>query len=86
MCIRDGLLLERIWLPRHIHQKQAIADGERNPKALAALAPVTRQSGPRTRKPKKGQGHDYLKGYAQTPADQARSPRRREPLNHARLW
>jgi len=29
----------------------------------AGLAPVTRQSGPRSRKPKKGQGDDYLKGY-----------------------
>ena len=29
----------------------------------AGLAPVTRQSGPRSRKPKKGQGDAYLKGY-----------------------
>jgi transposase len=29
----------------------------------AGLAPVTRQCGPRSRKPKKGQGDDYLKGY-----------------------
>lgn len=29
----------------------------------AGLAPVARQSGPRSRKPKKGQGNDYLKGY-----------------------
>jgi transposase len=29
----------------------------------AGLAPVARQSGPRTRKPKKGQGNAYLKGY-----------------------
>jgi len=29
----------------------------------AGLAPVTRQSGPRTRKPKKGQGDSYLKSY-----------------------
>ena len=29
----------------------------------AGLAPAARQSGPRTRKPKKGQGNDYLKGY-----------------------
>jgi transposase len=29
----------------------------------AGLAPVSRQSGPRTRKPKKGQGNDYLRGY-----------------------
>jgi transposase len=29
----------------------------------AGLAPVTRQSGPRTRKPGKGQGDAYLKGY-----------------------
>jgi transposase len=30
----------------------------------AGLAPAARQSGPRTRKPKKGQGDAYLKGYA----------------------
>ena len=30
----------------------------------AGLAPAARQSGPRTRKPKKGQGDVYLKGYA----------------------
>jgi transposase len=29
----------------------------------AGLAPVARQSGPRTRKPKKGQGDAYLKGH-----------------------
>ncbi len=29
----------------------------------AGLSPVTRQSGPRSRKPQKGQGNDYLKGY-----------------------
>lgn len=29
----------------------------------AGLAPVTRQSGPRNRKPGKGQGDAYLKGY-----------------------
>jgi transposase len=29
----------------------------------AGLAPVARQSGPRNRKPKKGQGDAYLKGY-----------------------
>jgi transposase len=29
----------------------------------AGLAPVSRQSGPRTRKPKKGQGNEYLRGY-----------------------
>jgi transposase len=29
----------------------------------AGLAPVARQSGPRTRKPGKGQGDNYLKGY-----------------------
>jgi len=29
----------------------------------AGLAPVARQSGPRNRKPKKGQGNAYLKGY-----------------------
>jgi len=29
----------------------------------AGLAPAARQSGPRSRKPKKGQGNDYLKGY-----------------------
>jgi transposase len=29
----------------------------------AGLAPVARQSGPRSRKPKKGQGNAYLKGY-----------------------
>jgi len=29
----------------------------------AGLSPVTRQSGPRSRKPHKGQGNDYLKGY-----------------------
>jgi transposase len=30
----------------------------------AGLSPVTRQSGPRSRKPQKGQGNDYLKGYS----------------------
>ncbi len=29
----------------------------------AGLAPVARQSGPRSRKPKKGQGDAYLRGY-----------------------
>jgi transposase len=29
----------------------------------AGLAPVARQSGPRTRKPRKGQGDSYLRGY-----------------------
>ena len=29
----------------------------------AGLSPVTRQSGPRSRKPQKGQGNNYLKGY-----------------------
>src|SRR6202034_3041795 len=29
----------------------------------AGLAPVSRQSGPRTRKPKRGQGNEYLRGY-----------------------
>jgi transposase len=29
----------------------------------AGLTPITRQSGPRTRKPKKGHGDHYLKGY-----------------------
>jgi transposase len=29
----------------------------------AGLAPASRQSGPRTRKPKKGQGNEYLRGY-----------------------
>ena len=29
----------------------------------SGLAPAARQSGPRTRKPKKGQGNDYLKSY-----------------------
>jgi transposase len=37
----------------------------------AGLAPVTRQSGPRTRKPQKGQGDDYLKGYCTQAANGA---------------
>jgi transposase len=37
----------------------------------AGLAPVTRQSGPRSRKPKKGQGDDYLKGYCTQAANGA---------------
>jgi transposase len=37
----------------------------------AGLAPVARQSGPRTRKPKKGQGDDYLKGYCTQAANGA---------------
>src|ERR1022692_2004662 len=35
----------------------------RQPVPLTGLAPVTRQSGPRSRKPGKGQGDAYLKGY-----------------------
>jgi transposase len=34
-----------------------------HPASWAGLAPVARQSGPRNRKPKKGQGDAYLKGY-----------------------
>jgi transposase len=37
----------------------------------AGLAPVTRQSGPRNRKPQKGQGDDYLKGYCTQAANGA---------------
>jgi transposase len=37
----------------------------------AGLAPVTRQSGPRSRKPQKGQGDDYLKGYCTQAANGA---------------
>jgi len=37
----------------------------------AGLAPVARQSGPRTRKPKKGQGDAYLKGYCTQAANGA---------------
>jgi transposase len=37
----------------------------------AGLAPVARQSGPRSRKPKKGQGDDYLKGYCTQAANGA---------------
>ena len=37
----------------------------------AGLAPVARQSGPRTRKPKKGQGNAYLKGYCTQAANGA---------------
>jgi transposase len=37
----------------------------------AGLAPVARQSGPRSRKPKKGQGNDYLKGYCTQAANGA---------------
>jgi transposase len=41
----------------------------------AGLAPVARQSGPRTRKPKKGQGDAYLKGYCtQAAMGAARTP------------
>ena len=35
------------------------------------LAPVARQSGPRSRKPKKGQGDAYLKGYCTQAANGA---------------
>jgi transposase len=34
-----------------------------HPASRAGLAPVARQSGPRNRKPNKGQGDAYLKGY-----------------------
>jgi transposase len=37
----------------------------------AGLAPVTRQSGPRSRKPKKGQGDAYLRGYCTQAANGA---------------
>jgi transposase len=37
----------------------------------AGLAPVARQSGPRTRKPRKGQGDAYLKGYCTQAANGA---------------
>ena len=37
----------------------------------AGLAPVARQSGPRTRKPKKGQGDAYLRGYCTQAANGA---------------
>ena len=37
----------------------------------AGLSPVTRQSGPRSRKPKKGQGDAYLKGYCTQAANGA---------------
>ncbi|MGH3248227.1 MAG: IS110 family transposase [Trebonia sp.] len=37
----------------------------------AGLAPVARQSGPRSRKPKKGQGDAYLKGYCTQAANGA---------------
>ena len=41
----------------------------------AGLAPAARQSGPRTRKPKKGQGDSYLKGYCtQAAGGAARTP------------
>ena len=39
----------------------------------AGLAPVARQSGPRSRKPGKGQGDAYLKGYATQAATSAAS-------------
>ena len=37
----------------------------------AGLAPVARQSGPRSRKPRKGQGDAYLKGYCTQAANGA---------------
>jgi len=37
----------------------------------AGLAPVARQSGPRARKPKKGQGDAYLRGYCTQAANGA---------------
>ena len=37
----------------------------------AGLAPVARQSGPRTRKPKKGQGNSYLRGFCTQAANGA---------------
>ena len=37
----------------------------------AGLTPVARQSGPRARKPKKGQGNAYLKGYCTQAANGA---------------
>jgi hypothetical protein len=40
----------------------------------AGLAPVTRQSGPRSRKPGKGQGDAYLKGYCTQAATGAADP------------
>ena len=61
----------------------------------AGLSPVTRQSGPRSRKPQKGQGNDYLKGYctqaatgaARTdtfPGERVRAGRRRLGPNKAK--
>ena len=44
----------------------------------AGLAPVARQSGPRTRKPKKGQGDVYLKRLLH-PGRQRRRPHRHLP-------
>ena len=49
----------------------------------AGLAPVARQSGPRQRKPQKGQGDAYLKGYCTQAANGAANtehvPRRAAP-------
>ena len=49
----------------------------------AGLAPAARQSGPRNRKPSKGQGDAYLKGYCTQAADRRREhrhlPRRAAP-------
>ena len=49
----------------------------------AGLAPVARQSGPRNRKPRKGQGDAYLKGYCTQAATGAATtehlPRRTAP-------
>jgi hypothetical protein len=41
------------------------------PGLLGGLAPVARQSGPRQRKPRKGQGDAYLKGYCTQAANGA---------------
>ena len=48
----------------------------------AGLAPVARQSGPRQRKPQKGQGDAYLKGYLHT-GRQRRSQHRDVPRRAA---
>ena len=64
----------RLW-PRAIIAETGL-DMTRFPTAAhlvswAGLAPVARQSGPRNRKPKKGQGDAYLKGYCTQAANGA---------------
>jgi hypothetical protein len=46
------------------------------PGVSPALAPIARQSGPRNRKPKKGQGDACLKGYCSAPRSRAAEPSR----------